>query len=92
MHIKTVADLTSNIGAESIYFAIDNHRFPLIKRIDSFEIDKNTYDLLLENLEYTHTLGKIFPHNTNSIRYILRNKLKADLFLLDPPWTGSEYK
>lgn len=73
--------MTSNVGTESIALYRND------VSVDSYEIDKNTYKLLLENIKDT----RITPHNEDSTT-ILTSKHDYDIILLDAPWGGSDYK
>ena len=45
--IKTICDLTGNVGTESIYFT---RTLPNVEKTDIYEIDATTYQQLQENV------------------------------------------
>ena len=81
-NIKTVLDMTGNVGTEGIYFT----KFTNITKVQINEIDTETYKKLLQNVESLppYRKRKITTKNVDSTK----GPLKADLILCDPPWGG----
>jgi len=79
--INTIADMTANVGGNTISFCKN------FKYVYAIEIDKDTSELLENNLQvYGFKNYKVL--NINSINF---NK-KVDFYFFDPPWTGILYK
>lgn len=81
--IKSICDMTCNIGCESAYWA---HKKPDCK-IRSYEINKETYECAKHNLSY---FKNISLYNQDSIYALNKGMSKYDLILLDAPW-GESY-
>lgn len=79
--IKTIADMTSNVGGNTINFC-KNFNF-----VYAVEINKKTSQMLKNNLDiYKFKNYKLLNMDSN-----LFNE-KVDLHFYDPPWTGIFYK
>lgn len=79
--IKTITDMTANVGGNSINFC------KYFNFVNCVEIDKVTSIILDNNLkEYKFNNYKVF--NQNCIDF----EEKSDLYFYDPPWGGIFYK
>ena len=79
---KTIADLTGNVGGDTIRFGMN------FKKVDSYEINEENYKALKNNIEI-YDLKNISLHNGDSTKLF---KHKVDVLYMDPPWGGPEYK
>ena len=80
-NIKTIADMTANIGGNTINFC------KKFKYVYAIEIDKDTSIILKNNLQvYGFKNYKILNIDSNNF------KDKVDFYFFDPPWTGILYK
>lgn len=78
---KIVADMTANVGGNTLNFA------KYFNKIYSIEYNKNTYDMLNNNIKvYGFKNIETFNEDANNF-----NK-NADIYFYDPPWTGILYK
>jgi tRNA1(Val) A37 N6-methylase TrmN6 len=89
--INDIIDSTGNIGCDSILFRL---LYP-DANITTIELNKNTYDLLVTNMNnlknITHqNVKEIKTLNMNCLNYIYENI--ADMIYVDPPWDGESYK
>lgn len=80
-----IIDLTSNIGGNTIPFGLN------FKKVDAVEIDKKTYNALNHNLR-VYKLKNVKTHNMDGNEFIDKNKKKHNIWFIDPPWGGSDYK
>jgi hypothetical protein len=86
--IKTdilIIDATSHIGVDSIHFA---NMFTTSK-IHSYEINKNTFDLLEKNIEEFEKQEQIKAFNDSFLNASID---KAYFIYIDAPWGGKNYK
>lgn len=79
---KTIADLTGNVGGDTIRFGMN------FKKVDSYELNKDNFDVLKHNVD-TYKLKNISLHHGDSTELF---KHKVDVLYMDPPWGGPEYK
>jgi tRNA1(Val) A37 N6-methylase TrmN6 len=93
--LKTVVDMTGNVGSEGIFIS----KFDHIKKVDIYEIDKEVYKGLEENVASLPAAqrDKITTHKGDSTVIITDKKngpaaKGVDLVLFDPPWGGDDYK
>jgi len=79
--IKTIADMTANVGGDTLSFC-KNFDF-----VYSIEINELTYEYLKNNVE-------VYGFKNCQVLNMDSNKFdkKADLYFYDPPWTGIFYK
>lgn len=92
---RTVVDITGNVGSEGIFISKSEH----IERVDIYEIDKEVYKGLEENVASLPAVqrDKITTHCGDSTVVITDKKNGpvadgVDLVLFDPPWGGDDYK
>jgi predicted RNA methylase len=82
----TIVDGTAGIGGNSISFCNN------FKNVIAFEIDKNRFDILNNNLK-VYNFTNIITYNSNSIENIENiDNIKPDVYFFDPPWGGPNYK
>ena len=79
--IRTIADMTANIGGNSISFC------QYFDFVYSVEIDNSTVKILKNNLE-TYGFSNFKVINSSCLDF---NK-SVDYYFYDPPWTGIFYK
>jgi len=80
-NIKTIADMTANVGGNTLSFC------KYFNYVYSIEIDKETSEYLKNNVDlYGFKNYEVLNINANDF-----NK-KADFYFYDPPWTGIFYK
>jgi predicted RNA methylase len=79
---KTIADLTGNVGGDTIRFGMN------FKHVDSYELDKENYDALQNNVGL-YDLKNVTIHHGDSTKLFDNN---ADVVYIDAPWGGPEYK
>lgn len=79
----TIVDGTAGIGGNSISFCNN------FKNVIAFEIDKNRFDILNNNLK-VYNFTNITTYNSNSLENI--ENIKPDVYFFDPPWGGPNYK
>lgn len=79
----TITDATANNGGNTIAFGLT------FKNVNAVEIDKNEYDILVNNIN-VYKLKNIKLYNNDYLDVI--DKLKQDVVFIDPPWGGKEYK
>lgn len=89
LYINDIIDSTGNIGCDSILFRL---LYPYAN-ITTIELNKNTYDLLVTNMNnlknITHEeVKEIKTLNMNCLDYIYENI--ADMIYVDPPWEAPE--
>lgn len=78
---KTIADMTANVGGNSINFC---HNFDFVH---SIEINQDNFKILENNLScYGFQNYQLYHQDC------LNFKKKADCYFYDPPWTGILYK
>ena len=78
-----ITDATSGAGGDTIKFS--NY----FKGVNSVELNKDTYILLLENI-IEFECNNINQYNSDYTDIML--KLKQDIVYMDPPWGGTNYK
>jgi len=79
---KTIADLTGNVGGDTIRFAMH------FKHVDSYEINDDNFAALQNNVGL-YELNNVTLHHGDSTK--LFNK-DVDVVYLDAPWGGPDYK
>jgi len=82
MKQKTIADLTGNVGGDTILFALH------FKEVKSFEINPENFEALKNNVE-------VFGLKNVELKQGDSTKLydgKTDVLYIDAPWGGSDYK
>jgi hypothetical protein len=79
---KTIADLTGNVGGDTIRFGMN------FKKVDSYEIDEENYKALKNNVQI-YDLKNVSLHKCDSTKSFNH---KVDILYMDPPWGGPEYK
>lgn len=90
----TITDATANVGGNTIGFAMNKE----IKKVNSIEIDKNTCDMLQNNIK-TYKLTRKVKVICDDYIKIMNNenknkndKIEQDVIFFDPPWGGPSYK
>jgi len=79
---NTILDMTAGCGGNTISF------FNYFKNVIAVENNKDRFDILKNNLEcYNNTNYKLI--NGDSLQYIDNT---IDVFFIDPPWGGPNYK
>jgi len=79
---KTVADLTGNVGGDTIMFGMN------FKHVDSYEWSPENFEALKHNVE-VYDLKNISLHQGDSTELFHKH---VDVLYLDPPWGGPDYK
>ena len=79
---RTIADLTANVGGDTIRFGLH------FKHVDSYELKDDNFSVLKNNVE-VYNLQNVDLHLGDSTK--LFNK-HVDVVYLDPPWGGPDYK
>ena len=82
MRQKTIADLTGNVGGDTILFALN------FKKVYSFEINPENFEALRNNTE-------VFGLNNVELKEGDSTKLydgNTDVLYIDAPWGGPDYK
>lgn len=80
-HSKIIADMTANVGGNSINFC---HNFDFVH---SIEINQDNFKILENNLNcYGFQNYQLYHQDC------LKFKKRADCYFYDPPWTGILYK
>ena len=82
MKQKTIADLTGNVGGDTILFALN------FKKVYSFEINPENFEALRNNTE-------VFGLNNVELKEGDSTKLyegNTDVLYIDAPWGGPDYK
>jgi predicted RNA methylase len=82
MKQKTIADLTGNVGGDTILFALN------FKKVYSYEIDSENFDALQNNVE-VFELPNVELQKGDSTKLYDGN---TDVLYIDAPWGGPEYK
>jgi hypothetical protein len=80
-----IIDATAHIGVDTVHFA---KMFPKAT-IDSFEINKQTFDLLTLNVKAFKLSSRIRIHHSSFINADLEQK--SSFIYIDAPWGGKEY-
>ena len=78
-----IMDITAGCGGNMISF------MKYFSFAYGIEIDKNRFNLLKDNLNKYNTNYKIICDDANNINY---NNLDVDVYFIDPPWGGPDYK
>ena len=81
----TIIDATAGIGGNTLDFA------KLFKSVIAIEINSVHYDVLKNNLA-TLKIKNVSTINDNFLSVIDSIKDSSDIFFLDPPWGGKNYK
>ena len=81
----TIIDATAGIGGNTLDFA------KLYKSVIAIEINSVHYDVLKNNLA-TLKIKNVSTINDNFLSVIDSIKDSSDIFFLDPPWGGKNYK
>jgi hypothetical protein len=80
-----ITDATGNIGGDTIRFGLS----PRVKKVNTFEINKETFQLLENNINVYNLGKKVVLSNSN---YCNKWKdIKQDVVYIDAPW-GKNYK
>jgi hypothetical protein len=82
MKQKTIADLTGNVGGDTILFALN------FKQVKSFEMNRENFEALENNV-------KVFDLKNVELKEGDSTKLydgNTDVVYIDAPWGGPEYK
>jgi hypothetical protein len=82
MKQKTIADLTGNVGGDTILFALH------FKEVKSFELNPDNFEALKNNVE-------VFGLKNVELKQGDSTKLydgKTDIVYIDAPWGGPDYK
>lgn len=80
-----IIDATAHIGVDTIHFA---KMYPMAT-IESFEINKETFDLLEKNVDAFKLSSKIRLHHSSFLKANLEQK--SSFIYIDAPWGGKEY-
>jgi 16S rRNA G966 N2-methylase RsmD len=78
-----IMDITAGCGGNMISF------MKYFKFVYGIEIDKKRYNLLKDNLNKYNSNYKIICNDAKNINY---NKIDIDVYFIDPPWGGPDYK
>jgi hypothetical protein len=82
MKQKTIADLTGNVGGDTILFALN------FKQVKSFEMNRENFEALENNV-------KVFDLKNVELKEGDSTKLydgNTDIVYIDAPWGGPDYK
>jgi len=79
---KTVADLTGNVGGDTIMFGLN------FKHVDSFEWSLDNFEALKNNV-HVFGLKNVTLHQGDSTELFRKH---VDVLYLDPPWGGPDYR
>jgi hypothetical protein len=80
-----IIDATAHIGVDTVHFA---KMFPKAT-IDSFEINKETFELLTLNIKAFKLSSKVRIHHSSFINADLDQK--STFIYIDAPWGGKQY-
>jgi 16S rRNA G966 N2-methylase RsmD len=80
-----ILDGTGGLGGNTISFS------KFFTNVTSIEINKNRCEMLKNNTDL-YKLNNIKIVNDDSIKFLLENKEKYDIYFFDPPWGGPNYK
>jgi predicted RNA methylase len=81
-----ITDATANVGGDTINFALSSK----VKKVNSFEINPTTFEILEHNVEVYNLTKKIRLELGN---YCDKWKsVKQDIVYIDAPWGGKGYK
>jgi 16S rRNA G966 N2-methylase RsmD len=78
-----ILDMTAGCGGNMISF------LKYFKNVTGIEINKDRYDILQNNLK-KYNYNNYLLINDDCIKYINNNNY--DVYFLDPPWGGPDYK
>jgi len=82
--LPILTDSTANCGGNTISFHL-SHSF---KKINSVEIDTETFNMLKNNLNTYH----LPTNNVYCCDYLsIYKNLQQDVIFIDPPWNGKDY-
>jgi predicted RNA methylase len=79
---KTIADLTGNVGGDTIMFGMN------YLHVDSYELNHENFEALKNNVD-TFKLKNVHLHEGDSTQIFEK---KVDVLYIDPPWGGPDYK
>lgn len=79
---KSIADLTGNVGGDTIMFGLH------FGQVTSIELQEDNYIALKHNVK-TYGLTNVNVINGDSIHIL---NWKVDVVYIDPPWGGPDYK
>lgn len=83
---STIIDSTSGIGGNSLHFA------KYFNTVNSIEINEVHFNVLKNNINALN-IKNINLYHDNFMNMIQdKNKVKGDIFFIDPPWGGKSYK
>jgi len=82
MKQKTIADLTGNVGGDTILFALN------FKKVYSFEMNPENFEALENNVE-VFGLKNVELKEGDSTKLYEGN---TDIVYIDAPWGGTDYK
>ncbi len=81
----SILDCTGGLGGNSISFC------KYFSNVTSLEINKNRFKMLENNIKlYNYNNIKLI--NDDSIEYLFKNYNNYDIYFIDPPWGGIDYK
>jgi hypothetical protein len=81
-----ITDATGNIGGDTIRFALS----PKVKKVNTFEINRETFQLLQNNVKVYNLERKVHLDNSN---YLDKwESVTQDVVYIDAPWGGLHYK
>jgi predicted RNA methylase len=78
-----IMDITAGCGGNMISF------MKYFSFVYGIEIDKNRFSLLKDNLNKYNSNYKIICNDANNINY---TNFDIDVYFIDPPWGGPDYK
>lgn len=81
-----ITDGTGNMGGDTIRFALSDR----IKKVNTFEIDPETFKILENNVKVYGLEKKTELMNEDYCKNW--NKVKQDIIFIDAPWGGRKYK
>ena len=82
---STIIDATAGIGGNTISFS------KYFSKVHAIEINNIHYNVLVNNLEAL-SLNNVTCYLDNFINIINNVTIKSNIFFLDPPWGGKNYK
>lgn len=85
---RRIVDGTAHVGVDTAVLA---HSFPEAS-ITAIERDPDVFRVLGRNLEEHGYADRVTTLNTSVVNYLESSPPEADLFYLDPPWGGPDYK
>ena len=82
---STIIDATAGIGGNTISFS------KYFSKVHAIEINNIHYSVLMNNLEAL-SIKNVICYLDNFINIINNVTIKSNIFFLDPPWGGKNYK